>query len=116
MNHMSIPSLVLAVLNDEDARIFTSLEHCADYVARSELFPARVLRIEDDVPTRDVSEDVARLTWDAWLARCDVFEDRAPEFLQRFLPDFDLVLLQTQREIRDERRDARNIRSRYAVA
>jgi hypothetical protein len=72
--------------------------------------------IEGDVPARDVSVDVARAAWDAFAARCDVLETRAPDFIQRFLPDFDLLLAQAQSDVLDERAHARNLRASHAAA
>jgi hypothetical protein len=85
-------TLILGVLNAEDARIFVSEAEAADYIARGELSPVCILRVEDDAPARDISEDLARAAWVLLAKRFDPFDETPPDFLISYIPELDDII------------------------
>jgi hypothetical protein len=78
----------LARITDDNPLEFASAQACAALIQSGEIDPDQVLEIADDVPTRDVSEDVARLAWTQMIADYED-GDRVPNFIETHIPDFD---------------------------
>lgn len=91
-------SMILAILNDEDARIFTTPQECAEYIARGEIEPRSVLRVDDDIPPRPISETIAILAWSAMVDGFNPDTDTAPRFISDNVPGFFDILDEMKQE------------------
>ncbi len=78
----------LARTADDNPMEFATAQDCAALIQSGEIDPDSVLEISDDVPPRDVSEDVARIAW-AQLSADYEDGDRVPNFIETHIPDFD---------------------------
>jgi hypothetical protein len=96
----------LARTADDNPMEFATAQECAALIQSGEIDPDSVLEISDDVPPRDVSEDVAMLAWARIRDDYDA-ETRVPNFIETHIADFQYWAAEILQHRADEAAHAR---------
>lgn len=90
--------MIFARIQDSQPFEFDTMAECVDCIARREIDPLQVVRVDLDInSSSDISEDVACDAWLLMRPKCDPFQ-ALPDFIQRNVSGIEDTIEEMQQE------------------